>query len=57
MKKGLTDIKPFDIIVLGGEEMIAFLIVTFLITSIFATTIGAVVYIVSEEKLNKIIQK
>lgn len=37
--------------------MIAFLIVTFLTTSIFATTIGGVIYVVSEEKLNKIIQK
>ena len=37
--------------------MIAFLIVTFLTTLIFATTIGGVIYIISEEKLNKIIKK
>lgn len=37
--------------------MIAFLISTFLITTIFASTIGGVVYIISEEKLNHLIQK
>ena len=37
--------------------MITFLILTFLITSIFATTVGGVIYVVSEDKLSHLIQK
>lgn len=37
--------------------MMVFLIGTFLITSIFVTTIGGAIYVISEEKLNHLIQK